>query len=133
MADAVKLSKLIQDNKSILHIYQGEEYIKDKEIFVSDIYRPGLELTGYFDFYPAQRIQLLGRTEISYAARLDHDIRKHVFTKMATKATPCFLISRSLPVPQELADAAEEAHIPIIHTSESTTYISSVMTTCTSC
>ena len=69
MANAVKLSKLIQDNKSILDIFQGEECIKDKEVLVSDIYRPGLELTGYFDFYPAQRIQLLGRTEISYAGR----------------------------------------------------------------
>ena len=92
MADEVRLSKLIQDNQSILEVYQGQEYIKDEEIYVSDIYRPGLELTGYFDFYPAQRIQLLGRTEISYAARLDHDIRMHVFNKMCTKATPCFLI-----------------------------------------
>ncbi|WP_278897838.1 HPr(Ser) kinase/phosphatase [Lactobacillus gallinarum] len=128
MADAVKLSKLIEDNKSILEVYQGHEYIKDDEIYVSDIYRPGLELTGYFDFYPAQRIQLLGRTEISYAARLDHDIRMHVFNKMATMATPCFLISRSLPVPKELAEAAEEAQIPILRTGESTTYISSILT-----
>ena len=124
MADEVRLSKLIQDNQSILEVYQGQEYIKDEEIYVSDIYRPGLELTGYFDFYPAQRIQLLGRTEISYAARLDHDIRMHVFNKMCTKATPCFLISRSLPVPEELTTAAEEHKIPILRTRESTTYIS---------
>lgn len=128
MADEVRLSKLIQDNQSILEVYQGQEYIKDEEIYVPDIYRPGLELTGYFDFYPAQRIQLLGRTEISYAARLDHDIRMHVFNKMCTKATPCFLISRSLPVPEELTTAAEEHKIPILRTRESTTYISSILT-----
>lgn len=128
MADEVKLRKLIEDNKSIIEVYQGQEYVNDREIYVSDIYRPGLELTGYFDFYPAQRIQLLGRTEISYAARLDHDIRTRVFTKMATKATPCFLISRSLPVPEELSSAAEEMNIPILRTSESTTYISSILT-----
>ena len=68
MASEVKLSKLVQDNRSILEIYQGEEYIKDKDVLVSDIYRPGLELTGYFDFYPAQRIQLLGR---KFLMRLD--------------------------------------------------------------
>ena len=43
MADEVRLSKLIQDNQSILEVYQGQEYIKDEEIYVSDIYRPGLE------------------------------------------------------------------------------------------
>lgn len=127
MVEAVKLTKLIRDI-SILHVYQGEDYITDKNISVSDIYRPGLELTGYFDFYPEQRIQLLGRTEISYAARLDHEIRQKVFTKMCTEETPCFLISRSLPVPEELKEAADKARIPILQSPESTTYLSSILT-----
>ncbi len=127
MAESVKLSKLIRDI-NVIHIYQGEQYVPEKLILVSDIYRPGLELTGYFDFYPAQRIQLLGRTEISYAARLDHESRVHVFNKMCTKATPCFLVSRSLPIPEELKQAADKAKIPILQSSESTTYLSSIMT-----
>ena len=127
MVESVKLTKLIRDI-SILHIYEGESYVADKEIKVSDIYRPGLELTGYFDFYPKQRIQLLGRTEISYAARLDHDIRTHVFKKMCTPDTPCFLISRSLPIPEELKQATDEAKIPILQSANSTTYLSSILT-----
>ena len=47
MTNAVKLENLIRDNK-IVYVVQGKQYIKDKEIIVSDIYRPGLELTGYF-------------------------------------------------------------------------------------
>lgn len=127
MVEAVKLTKLLQDI-SILHIYQGENYIANKKLVVSDIYRPGLELTGYFDFYPENRIQLLGRTEISYAARLDHESRKRVFKKMCSPETPCFLISRSLPVPQELEEAADESQIPILHSPDSTTYLSSILT-----
>lgn len=127
MAESVKLAKLIQDI-DIIHVYQGELDVPNKLITVSDIYRPGLELTGYFDFYPVQRIQLLGRTEISYAARLDHDSRVHVFTKMCTPKTPCFLISRSLPIPKELKEAAGRAHIPVLHSSESTTYLYSILT-----
>lgn len=127
MAATVKLTKLIRDI-DIIHVAQGEDYVGKKEINVSDIYRPGLELTGYFDFYPSQRIQLLGRTEISYAARLDHDIRNKVFTKMCTSKTPCFLISRALPVPEELKAAADQAKIPILVSSESTTYLSSILT-----
>lgn len=70
----------------------------------------------------------MGRTEISYAARLDHDLRKKVFDKMCTSETPCFLISRSLPIPDELKDAADAAKIPILQSSESTTYLSSILT-----
>ena len=99
MADKVELTELFEDN-NVLHVVQGKELIKNRAVTVSDIYRPGLELTGYFDFYPSKRIQLLGRTEISYAAMLDHETRLQVFNKMATSDTPCFLISRSLPVPR---------------------------------
>ncbi|MBD5431417.1 HPr(Ser) kinase/phosphatase [Lactobacillus agrestimuris] len=127
MVESVKLTKLIRDI-SVIEVYDGQQFLTNKDIKVSDVYRPGLELTGYFDFYPKQRIQLLGRTEISYAAHLDHDIRKRVFTKMCTDETPCFLISRSLPVPEELKEAAEKAKIPILRSSESTTYLSSILT-----
>ncbi|MDE7056314.1 MAG: HPr(Ser) kinase/phosphatase [Lactobacillus sp.] len=127
MVEAVKLKNLIRDNR-IVHVYQGEQCVDDKKLSVSDIYRPGLELTGYFDFYPKQRIQLLGRTEISYAARLDHESRECVFNKMCTPETPCFLISRSLPVPEELKAAADKNNIPILRSPESTTYVSSILT-----
>ncbi len=127
MVEAVKLKNLIRDNR-IVHVYQGEQCVDDKKLSVSDIYRPGLELTGYFDFYPKQRIQLLGRTEISYAARLDHESRERVFNKMCTPETPCFLISRSLPVPEELKAAADKNNIPILQSPESTTYVSSILT-----
>ena len=93
MVEAVKVSELVKDVPS-LKIVEGKEYLNEKVINTSDISRPGLELTGYFDFYPKNRIQLLGRTEISYSARLDHDLRERVFNKMATPETPCFIVSR---------------------------------------
>lgn len=127
MVNAVKLKNLVRDNK-IAYVVQGQQYIDDKEIMVSDIYRPGLELTGYFDFYPKERIQLLGRTEISYAARLDHESLANVFKRLCTPQTPCFFVSRSLPVPKELKEAAEDAKIPILSSTESTTYVSSRLT-----
>ena len=68
MVEAVKVSELVKDVPS-LKIVEGKEYLNEKVINTSDISRPGLELTGYFDFYPKNRIQLLGRTEISYSAR----------------------------------------------------------------
>lgn len=127
MSETVTLSQLIADN-NVLHVFQGQEYLEGKGVSVSDIYRPGLELTGYFDFYPAERIQLLGRTEISYAAMLDHDSLVKVFEKMCTPKTPCFLISRRLPIPKELKEAAEAHQIPILTSGESTTYISGMLT-----
>lgn len=33
----------------------------DRKIYKSDISRPGLEMAGFFNYYPADRVQLLGR------------------------------------------------------------------------
>lgn len=127
MTNTVKLTELINDNSN-LRVLQGQECVAGKKITVSDVYRPGLELSGYFDFYPADRVQLLGRTEISYAARLDHDLRRKVFEKICQKETPCVLVSRNLPVPVELKEAAEAAGTPILISSDATTYLMSMIT-----
>ncbi|MDO4912047.1 MAG: HPr(Ser) kinase/phosphatase [Lactobacillus sp.] len=122
----VALKQLLADNK-VIKVVAGKDDIADKQVTVSDIYRPGLELTGYFDFYPSERIQLLGKTEISYAAMLDPDQRERVFKRMCKDDTPCFLISRGLPIPEELLDTAQAAHIPVLRSNESTTYLSGLL------
>ncbi|MDF4029773.1 HPr(Ser) kinase/phosphatase [Lactobacillus delbrueckii] len=127
MTNTVKLTELINDNSN-LRVLQGQECVAGKKITVSDVYRPGLELSGYFDFYPADRVQLLGRTEISYASRLDHDLRRKVFEKICQKETPCLLVSRNLPVPVELKEAAEAAGTPILISNDATTYLMSMIT-----
>ncbi|MCW1009192.1 HPr kinase/phosphorylase, partial [Streptococcus anginosus] len=52
-----------------LKVLQGEEYL-DRLIQTSDISRPGLELSGYFNYYPSERVQLFGRNEHSYLKKM---------------------------------------------------------------
>lgn len=126
MSDMVKISELLHDNPTLI-VKQGEDYLEHRVVSVSDISRPGLELTGYFDFYPKERIQLLGKTEISYSTHLDHDLRTKVFRRMATDITPCFVISRGLPIPSELLEAAEQAKVPVLTSNMPTTQLTSVL------
>lgn len=48
-----------------LKLVSGHEGI-GRYITTSDISRPGLEMAGYFTHYPADRVQLIGRTELSF-------------------------------------------------------------------
>ncbi|KRN05976.1 HPr kinase phosphorylase [Liquorilactobacillus sucicola DSM 21376 = JCM 15457] len=112
-----------------MSVYTGATVLKKKMISTSDISRPGLELTGYFDYYPAERIQLLGMTEISYARKMTAEDRVNVMEKLcADPTTPCFVISRYLPVPEELERAAKKNEIPILRSKLSTTRVLSKMT-----
>ncbi|KRK40288.1 HPr(Ser) kinase/phosphatase [Loigolactobacillus bifermentans] len=126
MAESVTVAELVQQTR--LDVYAGEAYLEKRKITVSDISRPGLELTGYFNYYPHDRIQLFGRTEISFTQKMTADERLMIFRKMCGDDTPAFVVSRSLPVPTELQQAAAEANIPVLGAKLATTRLSSLMT-----
>lgn len=125
-SEPVKIADVVNENN--LTVIVGEKYLTEKTVTISDISRPGLELTGYFDFYPYERIQLLGMTEISYANELTHEQRLSVFDQMCNEETPCFVVSRGLTPPEELLNKAEEHHVPVIGSNLPTTRLSSVLT-----
>lgn len=117
----------LMDSLTDITVVAGEDYL-DKAITVSDVYRPALELAGYFKFYPKERTQLLGKTEISYSESLSKETRQARFDFLVQEETPCFLISRGLPVPEALLTCAEKAHVPVLTTKRSTTQLSSRLT-----
>lgn len=105
----------------------GEDCL-DRAITTSEICRPGLELAGYFDYHPAERIQLFGLTEISFIEKLSVEKRHDYFARLCSDETPCFIISRRLTPPEELVEEATRAGIPILQASSRTTHVSSSVT-----
>ncbi len=53
MAETVKVSELAEALN--LEIVEGTENSLEREIITGDISRPGLELTGYFNYYSHDR------------------------------------------------------------------------------
>lgn len=125
MMQAVTVADLV--NRLRLTPIFGKEYV-DRIITTSEISRPGLALTGYFNFYPAERIQLFGRTEMSFAAELTSELRLKVMRMLATDQTPCFIVTRKIDPFPEMIQAAEEARIPILQATFKTTHVSSSVT-----
>ena len=110
-----------------LELVAGEAFI-DRGIMTSDISRPGLEMAGFFTYYPARRLQLLGRTELSFFHSLPKEERIIRMKKLCSNETPCVLLSRSLEAPEELVDAAMESGLPVLRTPLKTTHASSKIT-----
>ncbi|MEW9052424.1 MAG: HPr(Ser) kinase/phosphatase [Neobacillus sp.] len=110
-----------------LELISGEEGI-DRPITMSDISRPGIELAGYFEFYPAERIQLLGKTELSFFHELSANERQARMERLCTDITPAIIITRGLDVPPELIEASERESVPVLRSSMKTTRFSSRLT-----
>lgn len=125
MANSVTIQELV--NTSTFKILSGEEFL-NKKITSTEIYRPGVELTGYFNFYPSWRVQLMGQTELSFIQRMTSEERLIIMRRLCQKETPCFIVSRKMEPPVELIKACQEAGIPILQAQSKTTRVSSNVT-----
>ena len=101
-------------DKLRLKVVYGNESLFEKEITTADISRPGLEMTGYFDYNTPERIQLVGMKEWSYLIKMTSHNRHQVLRKMFQPETPVLIIARDLEVPEEMLRAAEEKQIAIL-------------------
>ncbi|MEN1967292.1 HPr(Ser) kinase/phosphatase [Lentibacillus sp. N15] len=110
-----------------LTLVAGEDGIH-REITTSDISRPGIEMTGYFKYYPKERLQLIGKTEMAYFLDLTNSQQKDRADKLCTDITPGIVISRGMDIPLPLIDAANEFGVPILHSPRKTTRVISRLT-----
>ncbi|MBZ5202481.1 HPr kinase/phosphorylase [Planomicrobium chinense] len=110
-----------------LDLISGEEGL-GRRIPISDISRPGLEMAGYFTHYPANRIQMLGKTELSFFALLEAQERTERMLKLCTDDTPAIIVAHGMDVPSELVAASGRKHVPVLRTKMPTTRFSSLLT-----
>ena len=118
MAEVVKVSQLVE--KLSLEIVTGDEKSLERVIVTGDISRPGLELTGYFNYYSHDRLQLFGSKEITFAERMMPEERLMIMRRLCSEDMPAFIISRGLPASEEMIQAANEHGMAVLRSPIST-------------
>lgn len=110
-----------------LELVCGEEGIH-RPITTSDISRPGLEMAGFIQYYPAERLQLVGRTELAFFNGLDKKTGVERMIDLCRYETPGILVARGYEAPPEFVEASEQTGVPIIRSPMTTTRLSSRIT-----
>lgn len=80
------------------------------------IQKPGLALTGFTQHVHAERLQVLGMTEIAYLRSLDEVGRQRAAKSLAALRPCVVVVTRGLEIPSELAAAMEEHDVPLLST-----------------
>ena len=88
-------------------ICEGTDY-ETEVITITDVNRPGLQLTGYFDYFDFKRMQLLGMSETSYLGGLSSEERAKRFAALFEYDIPALVITRELDVFPECVEMAQE-------------------------
>ncbi|MDR0787017.1 MAG: HPr(Ser) kinase/phosphatase [Gemmatimonadota bacterium] len=80
----------------------------------ADISSPGLVLTGFVDRFPADRIQVLGETEVAFLHSLDEDRRRAALELFLSFEIPVIFITKGQDAPAPLTELARERSVPVI-------------------
>jgi HPr kinase/phosphorylase len=88
----------------------------DTPIPNADISSPGLALAGYVDRFVAERLQVLGETEITYLASLPSSERQRILSSFFAFPMPAVIITKNQDPPIELPRSAGRAGIALLRT-----------------
>ena len=90
--------------------------LADKYVEVPDINRPALQLTGFFDHFDAERVQIIGYVEYTFLEQMDPETKRRVYETLLAYKIPCIIFCRDLKPDKELLEKALELDVPIFST-----------------
>ena len=92
----------------------------ERKVVSCDVNRPGLALSGYFDYFDRDRIQILGKSEIGFLENLPGDLRAAHLNELMEHLPPAAIVTRDLPILPELLEACKRFGVPLLHSKEAT-------------
>lgn len=114
----IELSKIISEfSLEVLNMPKS-----DGEIMISsaEVNRPGLHMAGYFEFFDAERIQIIGKSEESFLRRFTEEKAEQRLRELFSKKPVAVVICRNLEVSEIYRKIAEEYGVPLLRTPVST-------------
>ncbi len=95
-----------------------------RQVTVSEINRPGLALSGYIDYFPSERVQIMGLGEHTYLSTMSSSQRMEMLTKVFQhKNIPCVVLTRGIKPHPEVIKAADKFKLPILRSGLTTAHL----------
>ncbi len=117
----VNLEKVIREMKLDRLYYPNKEVLID----TADLNRPGLQITGFFDYFDPSRIQVFGMVENTYLAGLSSEVRYNSLKRLFEKQISAVILTRNSNASAEMMKLAEEFETPVLRTSQPTSSFTS--------
>ncbi|OHD26408.1 MAG: HPr kinase/phosphorylase [Spirochaetes bacterium RBG_16_67_19] len=87
-----------------------------RELKVPEINRPGLELSGFYENFAFQRIQIFGRGETAYLWKLEREGKKDTLEMFFGSEVPCCVFTHQQQPTGHLLALAESSGCPVLQT-----------------
>lgn len=115
--EAIKVEQIVKEMSFLTPLTSNNDL--SKTVNSTEISRPGLELTGFVEFFAFDRIQIIGRLEFSYLQKIAFNLDK--IDQFLDSRIPLIIFSRDQRPPQEFLTVCENRGIPVYVTTKTTT------------
>ena len=100
--------------------YTEEINLKKCRIETSEVNRPAIQLTGYFDHFEESRIEIIGNVEYTYVQKLSIEEKLKRFKELLKFDIPCIIYCRDLTPDPMFLRLAVENDVPVLGTTRPT-------------
>ncbi|MCT1577121.1 HPr(Ser) kinase/phosphatase [Oceanobacillus kimchii] len=114
---SIQVQQLVEEFN--LEVLAGDDHL-ERTITKSRTHRPGLEFIGYFDFFPMERVQILGKKEINYLHQLNEQERDIRIGNVVNYHPPCFIVTSDQDGLTYLKKYCHAEDIPLLRTKDTT-------------
>ena len=92
----------------------------DIYVKTTELNRPALALSGFFDLFEPERIQLIGNAEHCYLSKMDDDERNRRIDAFIDRRPVAVIVTSGLEPFEQLVHHAEKCGVPLLRSSEKT-------------
>ncbi len=119
----------VELNKIVNTMKLEKLYYPEREVMITtaDLNRPGLQIAGFFDYFDASRIQVIGMVETTYLSTLTSEGKYNALKKLFEKNVSAFILTRNGNASPEMMKLAEEFDTPVLRTPQTTSNFTSAL------
>mgnify|MGYP000799908163 CR=1 FL=1 len=88
-------------------LYPGADF-ETETLTITDVNRPGLQFIGFFDYFDPRRLQIIGKSEVTFLRGYSSDERRKCFEDLFCYEIPALVVSRNLDIFPECLEMAQK-------------------------
>ncbi|HIR88847.1 MAG TPA: HPr(Ser) kinase/phosphatase [Candidatus Fimimorpha faecalis] len=90
------------------------------KLLTPDINRPALQLSGFYEYFDHDRVQIIGNVEMGYLDSLSEEEKYFTLERLVEHEIPCIIFSRNREPEQRFIDLATKNGVPILVSAQTT-------------
>ncbi|MGN0354621.1 MAG: HPr(Ser) kinase/phosphatase [Muricoprocola sp.] len=118
MAKSIPLSKIVE--KFNLKNATPDVDMSKIAVTVPDINRPALQMTGYFEHFMYERVQIVGYVEYTYLMGVPIEKKLPIYEKFVSYKIPCIIFTTRTEPDTELLNICNVYGVPVFLTEKGT-------------